>query len=175
MSIEDNFYDNLEGLRLESFLNFKSTRKPTPETMKVGCSLIAIFFHDIKFKHIPNEKFELNSGINEDIYNFYYKQPVEIFRSVQKSEDFILDGVIAYENVKFAAFTLRYLQDGIDKMSGDHKKATQNIYDFLISFIQYYLYSSEDITSGQKEKCKFSKFIFKTFFFYILFSKVDPN
>jgi len=155
MSLEDKFNESLNKLQLKSLMNLKTARTPSVETLKIGCSLVAIFFNDIETKHDSNEIFEVNSGINVDLYNFYFAEPVKMFRTIQKSDEFIESQTIPLENIKFARVVLNGLEKEVHKMTGSVGDAVKNIFEFLLCFIQYYLYLNNQVPGSQKKICKF--------------------
>ena len=154
MSLEDKFYESLNNLQLKSLMNLKTARSPSVETLKIGCSLVAIFFEDLETKHDQNEIFEVNSGINIDLYNFYFSEPVKMFRTIQKADEFVENQSIPLENIKFARIVLKGLEKEVHKMTGSVGDAVKNIFEFLLCFIQYYLYLNESVPGSQKKICK---------------------
>jgi hypothetical protein len=136
-------------------MNLKTARTPSIETLKIGCSLVAIFFNDIETKHDSNEIFEVNSGINADLYNFYFAEPVKMFRTIQKSDEIIEEQSVPLENIKFARVVLNGLEKEVHKMTGSVGDAVKNIFEFLLCFIQYYLYLNNEVPGSQKKICRF--------------------
>lgn len=163
MSLEEKFRESLNQLQLKSLMNLKVARNPSPQTLKIGCSLVAIFFNDINKKHDANEIFEVNGGINQDLYNFYFSEPVQMFRTIQRSSEFIEDQSIPYQNIKFSTIVLKGLDSELHLMTGSVGEAVKNIYQFLIAFIQFYLYNSENISGSQKKICTVFKILIYQF------------
>lgn len=154
MSLEDKFIESLNRLQLKSLMNLKTARSPSVETLKIGCSLVAIFFNDLETKHDSNEIFEVNSGINVDLYNFYFAEPVKMFRTIQKADEFIENQSIPLQNIKFARVVLKGLEKEVHKLTGSVGEAVKNIFEFLLCFIQYYLYLCNQVPESQKKICK---------------------
>lgn len=155
MSLEDKFNESLNRLQLKSLMNLKTARTPSVETLKIGCSLVALFFNDLETKHDSNEIYEVNSGINVDLYNFYFAEPVKMFRVIQKSDELIEDQLVPLENIKFARVVLQGLDKEVHKMTGSVGEAVKNIFEFLLCFIQYYLYLNDTVPGSQKKMCKY--------------------
>jgi hypothetical protein len=154
MSIEEKFKESLKKLTSRSLLTLKTARSPSTETLKIGCSLVAIFFYNIEKKHDNNEIYEVNSGINVELYNFYYKDSYQMFQVILDSEKLIEDQEIPLENIKFARLVLQGLENEVHTLTGDVGAAVKNIFEFLLCFIQYYLYKCKDVPNSQKKICK---------------------
>lgn len=151
MSLEDKFNEALNRLQLKSLMNLKTARTPSAATLKIGCSLVAIFFDDLETKHDSNEIFEVNSGINADLYNFYFAEPVKMFRVIQRSDDIVESQLVPLENIKFARVVLAGLEKEVHTLTGSVGEAVKNIFEFLLCFIQYYLYLSDQVPASQKK------------------------
>lgn len=153
MDLEVNFRQNLDRLQLKSFMNLKMSRDPSECSLKVGCALVAIFFNEFEEKHLPNDRFETNEGVNIDLYNFYFSQPIKMYRVIQSSPELISENTILIENIRFAMIALQNVESSIKDHSDTIEEAIKNIFYFLISFIRFYLYSHESISSEQKAIC----------------------
>lgn len=158
MSIQDKFFESFNKLQLKSLMNLKTSRSPSVETLKIGCSLVAIFFNGLEEKHSADEIYEVNSGINVELYNFYFAEPVKMYRVIQKSDELIESQAIPLENIKFARVVLTGLEKEVHKLTGDVGTAVKNIFEFLLCFIQYYLYICDQVPTSQKKICKIATF-----------------
>lgn len=154
MDLEEKFQDALNGLQLKSFMNLKTARKPSPTTLRLGCALIGLFFSDLAPQPNEDTMFEVNGGINADLYNFYYAEPVKLFRALQASEDAVQNQSIPMERIRFAKLLLKDMKQDVMAGTGSIGQAVRNIYAFLLAFLQIYLYKSKLISTSQRRICR---------------------
>lgn len=164
MDLEEKFQEALNSLQLKSFMNLKTSRNPNPTTLRLGCALVGLFFSDLAPKSAEDQIFEENGGLNSELYNFYYAEPVKLFRALQASEDIIESQSIPVERIKFAKVLLKDMKEDVLAGTGSIGEAVRNIYNFMIAFLQIYLYRGKMISGSQRKICEIFISFFKVYY-----------
>lgn len=154
MILEDKFEQSLKKLQLKSLMNLKSAKERSSLTLKLGCSLIAIFFDKFDKQHDSNKSYEIDEGINSNLYNYYFSEPIKMYRLIQTSPEILKARSISDKNINFAIIVLKGIDQEISKLKGSIGDANKSIFQFLMSFIHVYLYYDPNISAAEKKNRK---------------------
>lgn len=160
MSEEANFATSLSRLNMKTFLTLKMSQKPSPEALKIGCSLVALFFEKLEKPIDSQEILEVNEGLNKDLYSFYFGKPLKMFKEIKKSPKMVEDLEVPFGNIRFARMVLKDVRsEELDK-KGPVFVALRSIHIFLLEFIRAYVQRVRETGKGGGNICNIQIFLF---------------
>ena len=146
----------LARLNMKTFLTLKMSQKPSPEALKIGCSLVALFFEKLEKPIDSQEILEVNEGLNKNLYSFYFGKPLKMFKQVKQSIKMVQDLEVPFGNIRFARMVLRDVRsEELDK-KGPVFVALRTIHAFLLEFIRSFVQRVRETGKGGGNICKIS-------------------
>lgn len=152
-----SFEEKRSSVKLKHLLTLKTSNSPSATALKIGCSMVVLFFEKLEKPIDSQEIFELNQGLNKELFCFYFAEPVKMMSEIQKSNELVLNKSIPQSNIRFVRLVLEDINSDSFLKGGPVFVALRIIYDFIISFIEYYEEVNGCVESNNEKIFSFSQ------------------
>lgn len=160
MDLESEFESKLKSFNIKYLFTLKMSERPSPIALKLGCSLVALYFEKLEKPIDSQEIYEINQGLNKELFAYYFEEPQKMFQEIKKSKEALKSFQIPLANVRFVQLLIKDIDAEHLQKKSPVMLALKSIYEFLCVFIEIYF---------QKHKSSREMRIFITFPF-----RLDP-
>jgi hypothetical protein len=126
--------------------------RPSPFALKLGCSLVALYFEKLEKPIDMQEIYEINQGLNKELFNYYFKDPQAMFKEIQKSKEMLEKFQIPLANVRFVQLLMNEIDPEELQKKNPVNLALKIIYEFIMVFIQLYFQKAKMRNSNKMGK-----------------------
>lgn len=128
----------LKAFNIKYLYTMKMSSKPTPVALKLGCSLVALYFEKLEKPIDSQEIYEINQGLNQDLFNYYFRDPEAMFKEIQQSDLALRDLQIPLANVRFVQLILKDIDPEQFEVKTPVIVALKYVYELLSVFVEVY-------------------------------------
>ena len=144
MNIESNFEEKLKNFNIKYLYTLKMSERPSPNALKIGCSLVALYFEKLEKPIDSQEIYEINQGLNHELFSYYFKEPQKMYQEIIKSKEILEKFQIPIANIRFAQLLIKEVDTEAFNGKNTVIMALEKIYNFIHVFIELYFQRAKD-------------------------------
>jgi hypothetical protein len=122
------------------------SNRPSANALKLGCCLVALFFEKLEKPIDTQEIYEINQGLNKELFNYYFQDPQKMFKEIKNSKQALEKFQIPLANVRFVQLLMKEVDPKDFMKKTPVILAMKNIYEFIMIFVELYF----EKASGRK-------------------------
>lgn len=138
MDLESEFESKLKSFNIKYLFTLKMSERPSPIALKLGCSLVALYFEKLEKPIDTQEIYEINQGLNKELFAYYFEEPQKMFQEIKKSREALKNFQIPLANVRFVQLLIKDIKTEDFQKKTPVMLALKSIYEFLRVFIEIY-------------------------------------
>ena len=138
MNLQSEFESKLKSFNIKYLFTLKMSERPSPIALKLGCSLVALYFEKLEKPIDSQEIYEINQGLNKELFRYYFQEPMKMFKEIKKSSEALENFQIPLANVRFVQLLIKEINVEDLQKKTPVMLALKTIYEFLSVFIEIY-------------------------------------